>query len=133
MRNCALVLSAALFVTSLASAAVACPDLSGTFDCPASGGQPAMTLVVTTKPTVDAGAAYTFTYNIMGKSISSDAEASPKGLPSKYGQINACSQTAFLRKSASGAVIEQIFINAAGDYETDKGGKTQMTCVRKGK
>lgn len=92
-----------------------------------------MTLVVSTKATVDEGAAYTFTYQIMGKAISSETMASPKGEPSMSGQVNTCSKTALIRKSASGAEIDQTFINAAGDYEIAKGGKTQTTCLRKGK
>lgn len=123
---------AALLVVAPVSSALACPDLGGTFECPAAGNQAAMTLVVTSHPGIDDGASYVFTYKIMGKEISSQVLASPKGLPSSNGQINSCSNTAYIRKAASGAETTETFINAAGNYETTKGGKTQMVCVRKG-
>lgn len=127
------VLGGLLAVASISPAFAldACPDLSGTFECPASGKQLAMTLTVTNKPTVDGGMSYKFSYRLMGKDIASEGDALPKGT-SKADPANLCSGAAYIHKPAGEPGDgTRSSINAAGDFERASGGKIEMTCVRK--
>jgi hypothetical protein len=126
-------LGAALFVTSdtPAFAAGACPDLSGTFDCPASGKQPALILTVTNKHTVDGGMSYRFSYRMMGKDISSEGDALPKEVK-KADPASLCDGSAYIHKLAGEPGDgTRSYLNAAGNFERASGGKVEMTCVRK--
>jgi hypothetical protein len=127
------VLGGFLVVASIspAFAADACPDLSGTFECPASGKQLPMTLTVTNKPTVDGGMSYKFSYRMMGKDLVSEGDALPKGAKNAD-PANLCSGAVYIHKPAGepGDGTHNS-INAAGNFERASGGKVEMTCVRK--
>jgi hypothetical protein len=126
------VLGGLFVVASISPAfAEACPDLSGTFECPASGKQPALTLTVTNKPTVDGGMFYRFSYRMMGRDISSEGDALPKEVK-KADPANLCSGSAYIHKLA-GEPGEgtRSSINAAGNFERASGGKVEITCARK--
>lgn len=130
LRNGAAI--AALFVVvPLAAAVAACPDLSGTFQCPALDGMPASTLVVTNK--VSGGAMqYAFTYKIGGKDMSLRADASDAGIKKPDGQVTSCTATSYVHKGPNErGEGTRSFINAAGNFEVVSGGKTQRICVRK--
>ena len=125
-------LGAVLLVASpLPALAEPCPDLSGTFECPASGKQPALTLTVTNKRTVDGGMLYRFSYRMMGKDIASEGDAQPKEVK-KADPANLCSGIAYIHKLAGEPGDgTRSYLNAAGDFERASGGKVEMTCVRK--
>jgi len=127
------VLGALLLITSIsqAFAADACPDLSGTFECPASGNQLAMTLTVTNKPTVDGGMFYRFSYRILGKDIASEGDALPKEVK-KADPANLCSGSAYIHKpDGEPGDGTRSYLSAAGNFERASGGKVEMSCVRK--
>ena len=116
---------------SQAFAADACPDLSGTLECPASGKQPAMTLTVTNKRTVDGGMLYKFTYRFMGRDITSEGDALPKEVK-KADPGNLCAGGVYFHRAAgeSGEGTRNS-LTADGNYERASGGKVEITCVRK--
>jgi len=108
-----------------------CPDLSGTFECPASGKQPALTLTVTNKHTVDGGMFYRFSYRMMGKDIASEGDALPKEVK-KADPANLCTGSAYIHKLAGEPGDgTRSYLNTAGNFERASGGKVEMTCVRK--
>jgi hypothetical protein len=109
--------------------ASACPDLSGTYACPAAGNQLPMTLIVKSRKTVDDGALYTITYRIMGKDLVAEYDALPKAL-SKSTDKSSCTDTALIHKEADGVIV-QMSLNSAGDFERSKGGKVELVCSSK--
>ena len=119
-------------VMPLASAVAACPDLSGTFQCPASDGMPAATLVVTNKAGGGGAMQYAFTYKIGGKDMSLRADASDAGIRKSDGQVTSCTANSYVHKGPSErGEGTRSFINAAGNFEVVSGGRTQRICVRK--
>ena len=89
LRN-GVVIAALAVVMPFASAIAACPDLSGTFQCPAADGMPASTLVVTNKESGGGAMQYAFTYKIGGKDMSLRADASDAGIKKPDGQVTSC-------------------------------------------
>jgi hypothetical protein len=112
-------------------AADSCPDLSGTFECPASGKQPPMTLTVTSKHTVDGGMLYKFTYRFMSRDITSEGDALPKDIK-KADPANLCTGGAYFHKViGEPGDGTRNSLNAEGNYERASNGKVEMVCVRK--
>ncbi|MBV8392695.1 MAG: hypothetical protein JOY81_05885 [Alphaproteobacteria bacterium] len=111
--------------------AFACPDLGGTYDCPAAGNQPPMTLLIKRMKTVEDGALYTITYRIMGKDLVAEYDVPPKSL-SKSTDTASCTDTALLHKESDGGIV-QMSLNSAGNFERSKGGKVEVVCNSKNK
>lgn len=129
--DCRVALVAASLVSLRALPVLACPDLSGTFDCPAVGKDPPMTLIVKTKATVDDGATYDFTYRIMGKDLPLKVEVPPKAAR-RGGESSSCDGLNYLHKEPNEpGEGTRSFINAQGNFERDKDGKSLVVCVRK--
>lgn len=130
LRNGAAI-AALAFVVPVAPA-LACPDLSGTFQCPAADGMPASALVVTNKDAGGGTTQYTFVYKIGGKDMSLRAEASDKGIKKPDGQVTSCNATSYIHKGPGDrGEGTRTFINAAGNFEVAAGGRTQRVCVRR--
>lgn len=133
LRNGA-VIAALAVVMPFASAIAACPDLSGTFQCPAADGMPASTLVVTNKESGGGAMQYAFTYKIGGKDMSLRADASDAGIKKPDGQVTSCTASSYIHKGPNErGEGTRSFINVAGNFEVVSGGKTQRICVRKAK
>ena len=121
-----------LFVFLPVASVLACPDLSGTFQCPALDGMPASTLVVTNKAMGEGIMQYVFTYKIGGKDMNLRADASDKGIKKPDGQVTSCNATTYIHKGPNErGEGTRSFINASGNFEAVQGGKTQRVCVRK--
>jgi hypothetical protein len=122
-------LLAVLSVTLPVTAAMACPDLSGTFECPAADKQPPLTLIVKVKNTIEEGAIYTVTYRIMGKDLPAEYEVPPKS-QRKAGDASTCDGNFLIRKEAAGDNV-RMSLNAQGNFERETNGKIEVVCTKK--
>lgn len=112
-----------------AAAAFACPELGGTYDCPAAANQLPMTLIVKMVKTTEEGAQYTMTYRIMGKDLVTGYDVPPKSLR-KSTDADSCTNTALVHKEVGDEAV-QMSLNAAGNFERAKGGKIEIVCNAK--
>jgi hypothetical protein len=116
----------------VSSGALACPDLSGTYECPARPGQPPMTMIVTMKSDAGETATYAFTYISGDTKTSLQAVAGPKGIVGADGVTSSCNGATFMRRDATEqGEGTRNFINSAGNFESVYGGRTQILCIRK--
>jgi len=113
-----------LFIASIPAASRACPDLSGTYECPAQGNQPPMKLVITYFQYSNGLTNYKFRYIRSSRESVWERVASRKGIRMKDGARNSCTDNVYIINETRN------FINDDGNYETTINGQTQMICVR---
>ena len=117
-----------LLTSTLAHAA--CPDLSGTFNCPAYGPQPASKLVVTQSTQNDVTTyTYTFDFDPSHPSSSDYTEAGKI----ENDQLKFCYDKNIFIGETTGknpGSVQTHFLNAAGDYVVTRKGKEVMHCVK---
>ena len=110
----------------------ACPNLSGTFRCPAWGPQPPQTVVVATTFNRDGSANYLFMYIAQnGTKETGGGSASPKGIKDIKGVVRSCTSTQMIHKLPTETDVGTVnFINADGNLQSDYNGVTQIICIK---
>jgi hypothetical protein len=119
-----------MITTLLASALISCPDLSGTFNCPAYGThQPASLMSVYQTETAGVTSyEYVFDFN----PAPSFSRASPNGLIDA-GMLKFCSATTLYLGTITGTsagAVQSHFLNENGDYVVIRGGTEVMHCTK---
>ena len=118
-------------VVIYAGGAVACPDLSGTYLCPAWQTQPPRQLGVSSTLRADGSASYEFRYGIGAGQVIRKFEASPAGVTDANARTRICVGQSLLNKGPNevGEGTKNV-LNAAGDYQAFYNGQLQITCPR---
>jgi hypothetical protein len=116
-------INSALFESATANVSSACPELAGSYECPAVGNQASMKLIITNSHYPNGSTIYTFKY-IRSRESTWVRVASRAGIKMKDGVHNSCTDQEYIINGTRN------FINADGDYQATANGKTQMICVR---
>jgi hypothetical protein len=117
-----------------AGVVVACPNLSGTYLCPAWQTQPPQTLIVSNTLRPDGSAAYKFRYISKDKEKVTEFAASSQGITGADGYTRTCTSHALVNKGPQEAGTGTAnFINPAGDFEAKYNGVTAIVCTRRSK
>jgi hypothetical protein len=118
-------------VVIYAGGAVACPNLSGTYLCPAWQVQPPTQLGVTSVLRADGSASYEFRYGTGASQTIRKFEASPAGILDANAHTRMCVGQSLLNKGPNevGEGTKNV-LNAAGDYQAFYNGQLQITCPR---
>ena len=120
-----------LAVVLSSASAFACPNLSGTFACPARNQQDQASITkIENKINQDGTTTYRFSHtNKEGKVVVNEFSASPSGVI-KDGKTYKCVGNGLERPGRDG-VVRVSSINKAGNLETGKAGEATHVCVRK--
>lgn len=115
------------------SPTAACPDLSGSYECPAWQGQPAYALRVTNRARRN-GVLYRFFYSFLGPEpiafLANREGVVQNGFVSQCTRYNQQRALVFYPEGGDPATEGTYnFINADGDYQADFGGATQIVCA----
>jgi hypothetical protein len=116
-------INSALFMSATANVSCACPELAGSYECPAVGNQAPMKLIITNSHYPNESTIYTFRY-IRSRASTWVRVASRTGIKMKDGAHNSCTDQEYIINETRN------FINADGDYQATVNGKTQMICSR---